>query len=64
MICMISHSVETPRGTGAFFFNTLRLRRPIKAGIFPELLFPSQPLRPSDTSPIFCCAKHRGGGDT
>ena len=20
-----------------------------------------QPLRPSDTSPIFCCAKHRGG---
>ena len=23
-----------------------------------------QPLRPSDTSPIFCCAKHRGGGDT
>ena len=21
-----------------------------------------QPLCPSDTSPIFCCAKHRGGG--
>ena len=25
------------------------------AGIF-------QPLRPTDTSPIFCMAKHRGGG--
>lgn len=36
---MISHSVETPRGTGAFFFNTLRLRRPMRAGIFSVLLF-------------------------
>lgn len=45
MICMISHSVETPRGTGAFFFNTLRLRRPMRAGIFSVLLFSSQPLR-------------------
>ena len=44
MICMISHSVETPRGTGAFFFNTLRLRRPMRAGIFSVLLFSSQPL--------------------
>ena len=41
---MISHSVETPRGTGAFFFNTLRLRRPMRAGIFSVLLFSSQPL--------------------
>ena len=45
MICMISHSVETPRGTGAFFFNTLRLRHPMRAGIFSVLLFSSQPLR-------------------
>ena len=41
---MISHSVETPRGTGAFFFNTLRLRRPMRAGIFSVLLFSSQSL--------------------
>ena len=45
MICMISHSVETHRGTGEFFFNTLRIRRPMRAGIFSVLLFSSQPLR-------------------
>ena len=32
MICMISHSVETPRGTGAFFFNTLVFLRLWRAG--------------------------------
>ena len=29
-------------------------------GLLLSLFF--QPLRPSDTSPIFCVAKHRGGG--
>ena len=78
MICMISHSVETPRGTGAFFFNTLRLRRPMRAGIFSVLLFSSQPLCIFNPTPrryapqlslIFSCttprnaAGHgRGGG--
>ena len=40
---MISHSRKRLGEPGRFFY-TLRLRRPIKAGIFPELLFPSQPL--------------------
>ena len=46
---MISHSVETPRGTGAFFFNTLRLRRPMRAFslCFYFLLNPSVFLTPS-----------------
>ena len=54
---MISHSVETPRGTGAFFFNTLRLRRPIKAESGIVLLLVLTP-SPCGHSTYICCAKH------
>ena len=40
---MISHSRKR-LGEPGRFFNPLRLYHSIKAGIFPELLFPSQPL--------------------
>ena len=63
---MISHSVETPRGTGAFFFNTLRLRRPMRAGIFSVLLFSSQPLCLFNplalrALPLYFAAQNTGG---
>ena len=35
-------------------------RERLMPGLLLSLFF--QPLRPSDTSPIFCVAKHRGGG--
>jgi len=45
------------------------LRKTQGESVIPGLLLPMffstplffQPLRPSATSPIFCCAKHRGG---
>ena len=61
---MISHSVETPRGTGAFFFNTLRLRRPMRAGIFSVLLFSSQPLCLFNPHPQRAHPQKKGYGNT
>ena len=64
--------IPTPLlGNGCFFgFSPIASPHPamlrgtarerLMSGLLLSLFF--QPLRPSDTSPIFCVAKHRGGG--
>ena len=69
LACILTPSVLlTPpslRATSPIFL----LRKTKGESVIPGLLLPMffstplffQPLRPSATSPIFCCAKHRGG---